>query len=142
MPQIDFYLIARTDLSVPGPGRRQRTVLYQQGTYRAHCWTLAADLRSSRRAGISTGRQQEHDWRPRSQQCCADTCRSGQCAKQPHAALLRPSARRLLDGHVVSVYRDAPGYQVNSTPIWLAIARPSDFCYPMRYMGWKYEGFS
>ena len=31
MPQIDFYLIARTDLSVPGPGRRQRTVLYQQG---------------------------------------------------------------------------------------------------------------
>ena len=31
MPQIDFYLIARTDLSVPSPGRRQRTVLYQQG---------------------------------------------------------------------------------------------------------------
>ena len=30
MPQINFYLIARTDLSVPGPGRRQRTVLYQQ----------------------------------------------------------------------------------------------------------------
>ena len=82
-------------------------------TYRAHCWTLAADLRSSRRAGISTGRQREHDWRPRSQQCCADTYRSGQCAKLPHAAFQRPSARRLLDGHVVSVYRDAPGYQVN-----------------------------
>ena len=31
MPQIDFYLIARIDLSVPSPGRRQRTVLYQQG---------------------------------------------------------------------------------------------------------------
>ena len=31
MRQIDFYLIARTDLSVPSPGRRQRTVLYQQG---------------------------------------------------------------------------------------------------------------
>ena len=31
MPQIDFYLIARTDLSVPGPGRRQWTVLYQRG---------------------------------------------------------------------------------------------------------------
>ena len=31
MPQIDFYLIARTDPSAPGPGRRQRTVLYQQG---------------------------------------------------------------------------------------------------------------
>ena len=31
MPQIDFYLIARTDPSAPGPGRRQRTVLHQQG---------------------------------------------------------------------------------------------------------------
>jgi hypothetical protein len=31
VPQIDFYLIARTDPSAPGPGRRQRTVLYQQG---------------------------------------------------------------------------------------------------------------
>ena len=31
MPQIDFYLIARTDPSAPGPGRRQRTVHHQKG---------------------------------------------------------------------------------------------------------------
>ena len=31
MPQIDFYLIARTDPSAPGPGRRQRTVPHQKG---------------------------------------------------------------------------------------------------------------
>ena len=80
-------------------------------------------MRSSRRAGISTGRQREHDWRPRSQQCCPDTYRSGQCAKLPHAAFQRPSARRLLDGHVVSVYRDAPGYQVNARYLVVGLVR-------------------
>ena len=121
MPQIDFYLIARTDPSAPGPGpRHQRTVLHQKGHLQGTLLDFGGRFalepprgnqhRQAARARLATEkpavlRRHIPVWPVR--------------AKLPHAAFQRPSARRLLDGHVVSVYRDAPGYQVN-TGFWKA----------------------
>ena len=114
MPQIDFYLIARTDPSAPGPGRRQRTVHHQKG----HLQGTLLDFGG--RFALEPPRGNQHRQAARARLATEKPAVLRRhipvwpVRKLPHAAFQRPSARRLLDGHVVSVYRDAPGYQVNS----------------------------